>query len=109
LLRDTQFYYKDMLKGMACQLDYDFNGWSFPTPYDERSISSLENFIIDQKNKIPISKFFFETGRAVHYVDNKFDKGTYEQTDYKLFIEAMNMFLKFTGVEYVFKETKRKK
>lgn len=98
-MKDVQFYYRDMLRAIACQLDYEIGDCPLEDPTHEKSIMQLEDFVTYQKNKIPTSKFFFEVGRAAQYTDDKFDNGKYDKADYPLFIEALDMFQKFTGVE----------
>ena len=100
-MKDVQFYYRDMLRNIACQLDSEIENCLLEDPHREKSITKLENFIAEQKGKIPTSKFFFETGRAVQYTDDKFRKGKYDKSDYNFFIEAMGMFKKFAGVEEI--------
>ena len=99
--KDTEFYYRDMLQAMACQLDYEFNNCPLDNPHREKSITKLEDFIINPKSQISMSKFFFEVGRSAYYTDSKFHSGKFDKTNYQFYKEALNKFQKFTGVEEI--------
>lgn len=89
------FYYRRMLQAMACQLDENVNPQSTSDIYRKKSIRKLEQFITELKDKVSQFDFIFEIGRAVQYVDDKFDKEVFNRQNYPYFIKAMNMFRAF--------------
>lgn len=89
------FYYRRMLQATACQLDENVNPQSTSNIYREKSIKKLEQFITGLKDKVSQFDFIFEIGRAVQYVDDKFDKEVFNRQNYPYFIKAMNMFRAF--------------